>query len=76
MKKLWYAVMKDESDDDWGYGSESLEEAKKMAKELGSESYIAVIDVTDDDPLCVAEIQQGDFDSYGNEWKEPEHFQF
>lgn len=71
MKKLWFAVMRDETDDDWGYGSDSLSEAKKMAAEFGPQSYIAVIDVTDDDPLCIAEIPHADFDCY----IETEHFQ-
>ncbi len=75
MKKYWYAVQENNSDG-WGYGSESLEEAKKMAAELAENAYIAVIDVTDDDPMCVAEIQQAEFDEYKGEWTEPEHWQF
>lgn len=60
--KKWYAVMKDREDQDWVYGSEKLDEAKRMVKEMESdEAYIAVIDITDDDPMCVAEIEQDEF---------------
>ena len=73
MKKYWYAVQENDFDD-WGYGSESLEEAKKMVLEIGSEqAYIAVIDVTDGDMICVAEILQNDFDDYQGTWTEEEH---
>lgn len=41
--KKWYAVLLNE-DDDWGTGSRDFEEAKEMAKEMGSETIIAEID--------------------------------
>ncbi len=70
MKKIWYAVQENDFDD-WEYGSENLEEAKKMVKEIGSEkAFIAVIDMSNDDLVCVAEIQQDEFDDYKGEWKE------
>ena len=59
--KLWYAVMRDRSDDDWGTGSYDLQEAKKMAIELGAEAYIAVIEGSEHDNVCVEEIEQEDF---------------
>ena len=60
--KKWYAVMADRDDRDWGYGSENLEEAKQMVREMESDTaYIAVIDVTDGDPICIAEIEQNEF---------------
>lgn len=59
-KKIWYAVMKDRDDTDWGYGSIDLEEAKQMTIDCGSEAYIAVID-DGEDPLCIGEIEQEDF---------------
>jgi len=52
--KLWYAVMKDREDSDWGVGSFDKDEAIKMANDMGAE-YIAVID-DGDDPVCVDEI--------------------
>ena len=58
--KYWYAVMRDRDDDDWGYGSYNLDEAKQMARNYGDEAYIAVID-EGDNPVCVEEILQGDF---------------
>lgn len=66
-KKLWYAVMMDREDTDWGYGSFDLDEAKAMAREY-EEGYIAVIDENYDedgnamsDGLCVGEICREDF---------------
>lgn len=41
--KKWYAVLLNK-DDDWGTGSRDFEEAKEMAKEMGSETIIAEID--------------------------------
>lgn len=55
--KIWYAVMRDRDDNDWGYGSYDLEEAKRMCKGLSSASYIAVIDDCDN-PVCIDEIEQ------------------
>ena len=70
MSKLWYAVMTNDNDD-WGYGSNELNKAKQMTKELeDSNAYIAVIDTSDNDPICVAIIYQYEFDSYGNEFDE------
>ena len=52
----WYAVMKDEYDGDWGYGSYSLDEAKEMVKNY-PDGYIAVID-EDGDPICIDKIME------------------
>ena len=51
----WYAVMKDNDDADWGYGSYSLDEAKEMVKNY-PDGYIAVID-EGNDPICIEEIR-------------------
>ena len=56
----WYAVMRDRDDDDWGYGSFDLDEAKQMSRKMGIESYIAVIEESDNS-VCVEEIEQADF---------------
>lgn len=74
-KKIWYAVLMDDDDDDWGYGSENRTEAIEMAENIGEDAYIAVIDTTDDDPLCIAEIRRNE----DGEWEssiESEHFQY
>ncbi len=60
MKNIWYAVLKDKDDNDWGTGSYDLEEAKHMAKEWGNEVYIAVIE-EGNDPICIEVIEQKDF---------------
>lgn len=66
-KKIWYAVEHGESCD-WDYGSESHEEAVRMAEALASDSdldgeeiRIAVIDDSDDDKYCMEEeiIREG-----------------
>jgi len=48
----WYAVMRDNDDTDWGYGSYDFEEAKQMLDDIEGE-YIAVIE----DDVCVEEIR-------------------
>lgn len=59
-KKYWYAVMRDNEDDDWGTGSYDLAEAEAQVAELKQagypDAYIAVID-EDGDPICVEEIR-------------------
>lgn len=57
--KIWYAVLCDSEDNDWGYGSFDPDEAKAMALELRQQgrpdAYIAVID-NGIDPTCIDEI--------------------
>lgn len=53
--KRWYAAVMDREDNDWGHGSYDLEEAKKMARKLGKESLIIVVD-DGPDPVAVDEI--------------------
>ena len=67
--RVWYAVMRDRDDNDWGTGSFDLEEAKAEVLQMDSpDAYIAVIDGQYDkdgnattDPICVDEIMQEDF---------------
>lgn len=58
--KYWYAVMQDNEDNDWGYGSHDQSEAESMVAKLKAqgydESYIAIIDESAD-PICVDEIR-------------------
>ncbi len=64
MNKLWYAVMRDYEDTDWGTGSFDLEEAKEMARmEESDDAYVVAIDgeYNDDgdpttDPVAVWEL--------------------
>ncbi len=57
----WYAVMADEEDSDWGYGSKDLNEAKKMCRDMEKpDAYIAVI-LEGVDPICVGRIDQANF---------------
>ncbi len=59
--KIWYAVMMNNEDNDWGTGSYNLDEAVKMAKQYREsgekDAYIAVIE-DGDDPICVDEIRE------------------
>lgn len=66
MAKNWYAALRDNEDNDWGYGSFDYDEAVKKAKELGKESQIAEIDGHYDedgnptsDTICVAVYKNG-----------------
>lgn len=55
-KKLWYAVLRDREDNDWGSGSYDYDEAVKMVQPyLSDGGYIAVIE-EGNDPICVDEI--------------------
>ena len=56
---MWYAVMR-RDDQDWGYGNHDLEEAKEMARKMGPDAYIAVIN-EGNDAVCVDEIDQDEF---------------
>lgn len=58
-EKIRYAVMRDNEDNDWGYGSADLDEARAMLrtmKENSPEAYIAVID-DGIDPICIDELR-------------------
>ena len=51
----WYAVMRDKEDNDWGYGSHDLIEAKQMLKDAEyEEGCIAVIE----NDVCIEELTQ------------------
>lgn len=61
MENKWYAVMLDRDDNDWGYGSENLEDAMRMVADQvdkNPDAYIAVIE----NDVCISEIAQEDFD--------------
>lgn len=58
--RIWYAVLQDSQDSDWGTGSYDLEEAKKKCLACGGDAYIAVIS-EGNDPICIEEIRQEDF---------------
>lgn len=60
--KLWYTVLMDKDDNDWGYGSFNEEEAYEMVKPFIKDGgYIAVID-DGDDPICIKEIHEFEMD--------------
>ena len=59
-EKLWYAVLMDEEDNDWGTGSFNYNEAVKKAKAMGPDARIAVIQ-EGNDPICVEVIIQENF---------------
>ena len=57
--KIWYAVMRDADDNDWGTGSYDKGEAINMVREnldIYPDGYIAVIDETTNNPVCIDEI--------------------
>lgn len=57
---LWYATMKDRDDTDWGTGTwnkeEAIETVKSWRKDVYPEAYIAVIDESGAEPMCIEEI--------------------
>lgn len=56
MEKIWYAVMSDPEDNDWGTGSFDYAEALEMVQPFVSDGgYIAVID-DGDNPICIDTI--------------------
>ena len=67
MTKLWYAVMFDKKDTDWGMGTFDESKARTwLAKQTG-EQYVAVISNEYDDagnpvgdPICVGTIERED----------------
>ena len=61
--KKWYAVKKNREDKDLSNGSRNREEAERMAKELGSDAFIAVYDDDLDPPVCLEEIKQDQFET-------------
>lgn len=57
--KIWYAIMMDNDDQDWGTGTFDKAEAIQRVKDLRSDypdAYIAVID-DGHDPVCIEEIR-------------------
>ena len=64
MNKIWYAVMLDKEDSDWGTGSRNLDEALSRAREYRTngyaDAYVAVIEEGDYDAVCVDEIHDLD----------------
>jgi len=77
MKKLWYAVMLEDEDTDWGTGTFNRRDAIRMAHEendflegegLDRTAYVAVIDGAYDeegnpttDPICIERLDEDGF---------------
>ena len=58
--KIWYAILMDNDDTDWGTGSYDYDESIAMARDMREtypDAYIAVID-EGDDPTCIDEIRE------------------
>ena len=56
---IWYAVMTDREDTDWGTGSHDRDEAIAMVRgnlDIYPDGYIAVIDESTGNPVCIDEI--------------------
>ena len=53
---LWYAVVRRDDYPDWGTGSYDKDEAMQMARDHGPDYYIAVIDESGREPMCIDEI--------------------
>lgn len=64
MKTKWYAIVDDENDNDWGYGSFDFDEAVQMAKTNGCEIVLTIQGEWKNeesesaiDPICVGEYK-------------------
>lgn len=58
---LWYAVMENMEDSDWGFGSRNLVVAKAMAQNYNSDGCAYIVVVEDGaDPVAVDEIHDID----------------
>ena len=57
---MWYAVLRDKNDNDWGTGSSDINEALKMADKIGPEAYIAAIS-EGPNPICLEIMRPYDF---------------
>jgi len=59
-ENIWYAVEMDAEDNDWGTGSYNYDEAVRLAKNIGPDARIAVIQMGGD-PICTDIIIQENF---------------
>lgn len=60
MNKLWYAIMENRNDTDWGHGTYSVLEAYVMLikeEKRHPDAYVLVIDESGDDPECIDELR-------------------
>lgn len=60
MNKLWYAIMENRNDTDWGHGTYSVLEAYAMLikeERRHPDAYVAVIDESGEEPVCVDELR-------------------
>lgn len=65
MTKLWFAILKDEDDNDWGTGSTDYAEAVEMAK--ASNCYAICVIADNKDPIAIDVIYAEDFDAYDSD---------
>lgn len=60
-KKLWYACMLDNDDNDWGFGSYDLDVARNIVcgwiHERKLEAHILVIEQSEHDAVCIGRIE-------------------
>ena len=60
-RTIWYALMQDRDDTDWGTGTydkqEAIEKVKSWRQDGYPDAYIAVIDESGNEPMCVEEIR-------------------
>ena len=57
---IWYAIMRDNEDQDWGTGTYNLDEARDIVqrnRDIYPDGYIAVIDNSTANQVCIDEIR-------------------
>ena len=57
MNKIWYAVLNNKYDNDWGYGDYDRNKACEMAMSLSEESVVGIISQDDMGGLLVDYIE-------------------
>lgn len=61
---MWYAAMTGNGDSDWGTGSydinETIAKVREWRKDGLEDAYVAVIDISGNEPMCVEEIRDID----------------
>ncbi len=61
--KKWYAVKKDQNDPEVRNGSRDRAEAERMARSLGKDAFIVIMDDNGETPVYIEEIHQEDFEN-------------
>ena len=54
---MWYAVIRNEFDNDLGYGSSDFEKAKEMCRQMGETAGIVIVDESNNPVKVITQDQ-------------------